>query len=187
MTNPFLLYVGSLKSALQGDLPRAESLYLKAEALKSQEGLSFSESVHPDFPYLEQALGTLLRSYDFARCVRPDGSAYGTRGKCRKGTESQKEPKNTKQERPESMVKRSTYSWGSIIKLSKKGQPGAVLHPEHQEELASLKDGEKGKFKDETGMVWNSQRRGNIIHLEGGDKPYGDKPYKHSFDRSELM
>jgi len=25
--------------------------------------------------------------YDFTRCVRPDGSAYGTRGKCRKGTE----------------------------------------------------------------------------------------------------
>ena len=26
-------------------------------------------------------------TYDFTRCVRPDGSAYGTRGKCRKGTE----------------------------------------------------------------------------------------------------
>lgn len=25
--------------------------------------------------------------YDFTRCVRPDGSAYGTRGTCRKGTE----------------------------------------------------------------------------------------------------
>jgi hypothetical protein len=30
-------------------------------------------------------------SYDFTRCVRPDGSAYGTRGQCRKGTESAKE------------------------------------------------------------------------------------------------
>lgn len=26
-------------------------------------------------------------TYDFTRCVRPDGSAYGTRGKCRKGSE----------------------------------------------------------------------------------------------------
>ena len=26
--------------------------------------------------------------YDFTRCVRPDGSAYGTRGKCRKGSEA---------------------------------------------------------------------------------------------------
>lgn len=28
--------------------------------------------------------------YDFTRCVRPDGSSYGTRGKCRKGSEQQK-------------------------------------------------------------------------------------------------
>jgi hypothetical protein len=27
-------------------------------------------------------------TYDFTRCVRPDGSAYGTGGKCRQGTES---------------------------------------------------------------------------------------------------
>jgi hypothetical protein len=27
-------------------------------------------------------------TYDFTRCVRPDGTAYGTRGKCRKGAES---------------------------------------------------------------------------------------------------
>jgi hypothetical protein len=31
-------------------------------------------------------------TYDFARCVRPDGSAYGTGGKCRKGTEEAKSP-----------------------------------------------------------------------------------------------
>jgi len=27
-------------------------------------------------------------TYDFTRCVRPDGSFYGTRGKCRKGAEA---------------------------------------------------------------------------------------------------
>lgn len=31
--------------------------------------------------------------YDFTRCVRPDGSAYGTRGKCRKGTEEASQEK----------------------------------------------------------------------------------------------
>jgi hypothetical protein len=31
-------------------------------------------------------------TYDFARCVRPDGTAYGTSGKCRKGTEEAKAP-----------------------------------------------------------------------------------------------
>ena len=29
--------------------------------------------------------------YDFTRCVRPDGSAYGTGGKCRKGSEEEKD------------------------------------------------------------------------------------------------
>jgi hypothetical protein len=30
-------------------------------------------------------------TYDFTRCVRPDGKAYGTRGKCKKGTEQAKD------------------------------------------------------------------------------------------------
>ena len=30
-------------------------------------------------------------TYDFTRCVRPDGKVYGTRGKCRKGTEQAKD------------------------------------------------------------------------------------------------
>ena len=30
--------------------------------------------------------------YDFTRCVKPDGKAYGTRGKCKKGTEQTKDP-----------------------------------------------------------------------------------------------
>jgi hypothetical protein len=29
-------------------------------------------------------------TYDFTRCVRPDGSVYGTGGQCRKGTEEAK-------------------------------------------------------------------------------------------------
>jgi hypothetical protein len=33
-------------------------------------------------------------SYDFTRCVRPNGTSYGTGGKCRKGTEEAKELKN---------------------------------------------------------------------------------------------
>lgn len=34
-------------------------------------------------------------TYDFTRCVRSNGSTYGTRGKCRKGTESAKEAKES--------------------------------------------------------------------------------------------
>jgi hypothetical protein len=32
-----------------------------------------------------------MEVWDFARCVRPDGTAYGTGGKCRKGTEEAKQ------------------------------------------------------------------------------------------------
>jgi hypothetical protein len=32
-------------------------------------------------------------TYDFTTCIRPDGSAYGTGGKCRKGTEGQAKEK----------------------------------------------------------------------------------------------
>ena len=52
-----------------------EALEKYAEKAAEKAGVSFSE-------------GNL---YDFTRCVRPDGSAYGTGGKCRKGTEGEKE------------------------------------------------------------------------------------------------
>jgi hypothetical protein len=32
-----------------------------------------------------------VETYDFTRCVRPNGTAYGTGGKCRKGTEKEKQ------------------------------------------------------------------------------------------------
>jgi hypothetical protein len=54
-----------------GFTPEALEAYQKAVAEK--EGVEFSEE------------GT----YDFTTCIRPDGSAYGTRGKCRKGTEGE--------------------------------------------------------------------------------------------------
>ena len=46
-------------------------------ALAKNGGLDFSE-------------GDL---YDFTRCIRPDGSAYGTGGQCRKGTEGEAKKK----------------------------------------------------------------------------------------------
>jgi hypothetical protein len=54
-----------------------EALEKYAEKAAEKAGVSFSE-------------GDL---YDFTRCVRPDGSAYGTGGSCRKGTEGEKEQK----------------------------------------------------------------------------------------------
>jgi hypothetical protein len=42
---------------------------------------AMSESMFSDFSEGD--------SYDFTTCIRPDGSAYGTGGKCRKGTEGE--------------------------------------------------------------------------------------------------
>ena len=48
-----------------------EALEAYQNALAGKEGADFAEG----------------DSYDFTRCVRPDGSFYGTDGRCRKGTE----------------------------------------------------------------------------------------------------
>lgn len=40
---------------------------------------------------LNEFRGEYIENYDYTRCVRPNGTAYGTKGKCRKGTEEDKE------------------------------------------------------------------------------------------------
>lgn len=49
-----------------------EALRAYSELAAEKQGLDFAEG----------------DSYDFTRCVRPDGSTYGTGGRCRKGTET---------------------------------------------------------------------------------------------------
>lgn len=50
-----------------------EALRAYSELAAEKQGLDFAES----------------DSYDFTRCLRPDGSAYGTGGRCLKGSETQ--------------------------------------------------------------------------------------------------
>jgi hypothetical protein len=59
--------------------------------------------------------------YDFTRCVRPDGSAYGTPGKCKRGTEQAKLPDESqnKQEGEEDLKKMSDEAWERHSKLSR--------------------------------------------------------------------
>ena len=44
--------------------------------------------------------------YDFARCVRSDGTAYGTGGKCRKGTEEEKKDLERRLKSVESLIEK---------------------------------------------------------------------------------
>ncbi len=70
--------------------------------------------------------------YDFTRCVRKDGTVYGTAGQCRKGTEEVKEDapgkkgKKTKTERTKKAVKPTP--------------PGKPLHPELHSSLTKLSE-----------------------------------------------
>ena len=88
-------YLEALSEALKGNLGEALELRNEADALAS-EGFSFSEDYGSKYPFIEEAVNTLLGSYDFTRCVRPDGSAYGTGGKCKKGAEQAKQPAEKK-------------------------------------------------------------------------------------------
>jgi hypothetical protein len=53
-----------------------EALRAYAELAAQKQGLNFAEGDS---------------YYDFTRCVRPDGSAYGTKGKCEQGRPETKE------------------------------------------------------------------------------------------------
>ena len=58
--------------------------YFSEETLNNYARLA-AEKLDVDF-----AEGDL---YDFTTCIRPDGSAYGTGGKCRKGSEGEAKKK----------------------------------------------------------------------------------------------
>ena len=49
-------------------------------------------------------------TYDFTRCVKPNGKAYGTAGKCKSGTEEAKGPEEPKARKTASVPKKSTKS-----------------------------------------------------------------------------
>lgn len=53
--------------------------------------------------YSAKALGASDEElYEFTRCVRPDGSVYGSRGKCKKGTETSEKALKTPKENKKS-------------------------------------------------------------------------------------
>lgn len=162
-------------------------------AYTEQELLSILE-------YSAKALGaTDEEIYEFTRCVRPDGSAYGSRGKCNKGTEVEKgsAAKKTRVDREQAAREalQRLAARGSQVSVRKKGgkvvvskgsEYKAVLHPQHQSALKNLKEGEKHELKDEQGMWWTATRSGDNIRLEAGDRRFGSKPYKLSLKESDL-
>lgn len=68
--------------------------------------------------------------YDFTRCVRPDGTFYGTRGKCRKGSETgpaEKEGTGARGAREAAAAaKAGGAKGGSLLKARAEGKKAAV-------------------------------------------------------------
>lgn len=92
----------------------------------------------------------MMDFFDFTRCVRPNGSAYGTSGKCRKGTEealSQRVGKGflakASIEKLEEYAKRAPYKYQrdaieAEINRRKGGQRAPSVPPELKQQLAAL-------------------------------------------------
>jgi hypothetical protein len=65
-----------------------QALEAYSQLVAQSQGLDFSEG----------------DTYDFTRCVRPNGTAYGTRGTCRKGSQQEKQAAPAKGEKSRSPV-----------------------------------------------------------------------------------
>ena len=109
--------------------------------------LKFSELVS----ILDTADFTEGETYDFTRCVRPDGSSYGTGGKCRKGSE---QAKDTKEGGKSSIFKPGAQE---KIERTRKAYTDAV-----HKELAAIKTGNEAaiaKAKAETKKAFQAYKK----------------------------
>ena len=62
-------------------------------------------------------------------------------------------------------VNKASYSWGKMVTVHHGKDTSYPLHPEHQEAIKKLKDGEKTSFKDETNSTVHAHREGDNVHL----------------------
>jgi len=62
-------------------------------------------------------------------------------------------------------VKKEKFSWGNMMTVHHGSDTSYPLHPEHQQAIAKLGDGEKTSFKDETNSSVHAHREGDTVHL----------------------
>lgn len=64
-------------------------------------------------------------------------------------------------------VKTDKYSWGTMKTIHHGNSFSIPLHPDHQESISKLKDGDTHVFKDETRAKWTATRKGPTVHFAG--------------------
>ena len=63
-------------------------------------------------------------------------------------------------------VNKKNYSWGKMVTVHQGASTTYPLHPEHQEKIRKLSDGDKTTFQDETGATVHAHRSGDTVHLK---------------------
>ena len=92
-------------------------------------------------------------TYDFTRCVRPDGTAYASSGKCRKGTEEAKATKDAAPKAPEApkIGKEPKEAYASLMRkqqeLVGKGDMSGAMKLNAKIKAAAAKVGESPEAK----------------------------------------
>lgn len=80
--------------------------------------------------------------------------------------ESEEDKKKVKESLDEAVtVKKDKYSWGKMVTVHHGSDTSYPLHPEHQEAIKKLKDGEHTSFTDETNRKVKAHREGDSVHL----------------------
>jgi hypothetical protein len=130
-----------------------EALAAYQKALDEKEGVEFSEK----------------DTYDFTTCIRPDGSAYGTAGKCRKGTEGEakkKEPKGEPKGKSKEAVPAPT---GKVPSLSAK--PNTAMGKLMKDDYLNSIQIDEDMKKDIIGAVKEARKREKKVDTESTDIP----------------
>lgn len=84
-------------------------------------------------------------------------------------------------------VEKHNYSWGKMMTVHHGSSHSFPLHPEHQEKIKNLKDGESTSFKDETRAHVTATREGDKVHLKTGGAGSAHTTVAHSHFTEETQ
>jgi len=89
----------------------------------------------------------------------------------------------------EATISKKMHAWGKMITVHDGSHQSFPLHPEHQEKIKNLKNGEKTTFTDETNSKIHAHREGDIIHLKHANAKVSSRvisiPYHHFTEEVE--